>query len=161
MSGSKRDSFSPVAGTVPFDNAANGFVADEVQGAIEELAEAASSGASPGFSFGRSGNTPSNAYLLNEGVPSNTTGRPVYLTNGHITQLSVANEIVSTFSIQLEEHDGTTFTTLGTFSVTALRSQKFSGLNIAITSGKELAVKVASGSCKNPIVTVYVKGDAV
>lgn len=124
------------------------------------IPESAGSGASPGFSFGRSGNVSSGAYLLNEGVPSNTTGRPINLSNGRITQISISNENVNTFSIRLEEHDGVTFTTLGTFTVTASRSTSFANLNIPISANKEMSAKVQSGSGKNIVVTVYVKGNA-
>jgi len=123
--------------------------------------ESSGTGASPGFSFGRSGNVGSGAYLLNEGVPSNTTGRPVDLDTGRITQVSISNENANTFTIELEEHDGVTFVSLGTFSLTAQRSASFSSLSIPITAGKEMSAKVSAGSGKNVIVTVYVKGDAV
>lgn len=125
------------------------------------IPESSGTGASPGFSFGRSGNVSAGAYLSNESVPSNVTGRPVDLNGARITQVSISNENVNTFTIELEEHDGTTFTSLGTFALTAQRSSKFSNLNIPITSGKEMSAKVSSGSGKNIIVTVYVKGDAL
>lgn len=151
---------SVVAESIPYDNTDSGFTAEDVQAAIDEAATGGGTGASPGFSFGRSGNVSSGAYLSNESVPSNVTGRPVDLTNARITQVSVSNENVNTFTIELEEHDGTTFVSLGTFSVTSARSNKFTGLSISITSGKEIAAKISSGSAKNPVVTVYVKGDA-
>lgn len=124
------------------------------------IPESSGTGASPGFSFGRSGNVTSGAYLLNESVPSNVTGRPIDLDNGRITQVTISNESANTFTIELEEHDGTTYTSLGTFSVTAARSASYSSLNITLSPGKEMAAKVSAGSAKNVIVTVYVKGDA-
>lgn len=126
-----------------------------------QIPESSGTGASPGFSYGRSGNVSSGAYLNNESVPSNITGRPVDLDNGRIVQVSISNELSNTFTIEIEEHDGTTFTSLGTFSLTSERSKKFSDLNIPLTGGKEVSVKVSSGSAKNIIVTVYVKGDAI
>ena len=128
---------------------------------ISQVPESAGTGSSPGFGFGRSGNSSSGAYLLNESVPSNITGRPVDLDNSRIIQISVSNQNINTFTIEIEEHDGTTFTSLGTFSVTSQRSQKFSGLNIVLTPGKEIAVKISAGSAKNIVVSVYVKGDSV
>ncbi len=144
----------------PYDNTDSGLDAEEVKTAIDELTSGGGTGVSPGFSFGRSGNVSSGSYLQNESVPSNKTGRPVDLTDGRITQVSVSNETSNTFTVELEEHDGTTFTSLGTFSVTAARSDKFNGLNIPITSGEEISAKISAGSAKNPIVTVYVKGDS-
>lgn len=123
--------------------------------------ESSGSGASPGFSFGRGGNVSGGAYLLNEGTPSNTTGRPIGLNNGRITGVVISNQDTNTYTIELEEHDGTTYTSLGTFTVTSLRSDEFLNLSIPLTTGKEMSAKVSSGSCKNPVVTVYVKGDAI
>lgn len=157
---SLRSWIKEVASSLFYDNTFSGFESDNVQDAIDEVASGAGTGASPGFSFGRSGNVAAGAYLQNETVPSNITGRPVDLTDGRIIQVSISNESANTFTIELEEHDGTTYTSLGTFSLTAERSKKFTGLNIAITAGKEIAAKVSAGSAKNPIVTVYVKGDA-
>lgn len=125
------------------------------------IPESSGTGASPGFSFGRSGNATSGTYLQNETVPSNITGRPIDLNSGRVTQVSISNENANTFTIELEEHNGVTFTSLGTFTLTAERSKKFSGLNIPISSGKEMSAKISSGSCKNVVVTVYVKGEAV
>lgn len=126
-----------------------------------QVPESAGTGASPGFSFGRSGNVSSGTYLDNESVPSNRTGRPVDLNNARIVQVSISNENSNTFTIELEEHDGVTFTSLGTFTISATRSNKFADLNISLTAGKEMSAKISSGAAKNPIVTVYVKGDAV
>jgi len=124
------------------------------------IPETAGTGASPGFGFGRSGKVSAGAYLLNESIPSNKTGRPVGLTNARIIGVVISNELVNTFTIEIEEHDGTTYTSLGTFSLTAERYKSFPGLSISITAGKELAVKVSSGSAKQPLVILYVKGDA-
>lgn len=125
------------------------------------IPESSGSGASPGFSFGRSGNVSSGAYLLNEGVPSNITGRPINLSSGRITQVTISNENVNTFTIELEEHNGVTFTSLGTFSVTSARGATYAGLDISLTPNREMSARVISGSGKNIVVTVYVKGDAV
>lgn len=128
---------------------------------VSQVPESAGTGASPGFSFGRSGNAGSGTYLDNESVPSNRTGRPVDLDGARIVQVSVSNQNSNTFTIELEEHDGSAFTSLGTFAITSARSGKFANLSIPITAGKEISAKVSSGSAKNPVVTVYVKGDAV
>lgn len=124
------------------------------------IPESSGTGASPGFSFGRSGNVAAGAYLLNESVPSNVTGRPIDLTSGRITQVTISNELTNTFTIELEEHDGTTYTSLGTYTVTAARGASYSSLNVALSPNKEMAAKVSAGSGKNIVVTVYVKGDA-
>lgn len=143
-----------------FDPTGTSLTSTKTGPAIRELAAGGGTGASPGFSFGRSGNVTSGSYLNNESVPSNVTGRPVDLDSSKITQISVSNELSNTFEIVIEEHDGTTYTELCTISLTAQRTKK-QIYSVNVTSGKELAAKVKSGSCKNPVVTVYVKGDAV
>jgi hypothetical protein len=147
------------AENIPADNVTSGLTGTDIQAQLDELAAGGGTGASPGFNFGRSGNVSSGAYLNNETVPSNITGRPVDLTDALITQISVSNQNSNTFEIAIEEHDGTTYTELATISLTAQRFKKQT-YSVSITTGKELAAKVKSGSAKNPVVTVYVKGDA-
>ena len=130
------------------------------RGSPSAVPEFLGTGASPGFAFGRSGNVTAGAYLSNETVPSNLTGIPIELVNGRITGLVVRNQDSNTFDVEIEEHDGTTFTSLGIFSVTASRGDNFFSLDIEITIGKELAAKVSSGSAKNIKAILYVKGDA-
>jgi len=125
------------------------------------IPETAGTGASPGYSFGRSGNTSAGNYLLNEAVPSNLTGRPVGLSDCSIIGIVVSNENINTFQVEIEEHDGVTYTSLGIYTITASRSSSFLNLSVPVTSGKELAVKISSGSCKNVVVTIYVKGNAI
>jgi hypothetical protein len=152
---------SPHAQEIPFNNSTNGFISDLVQPAIEEIASGGGTGASPGFQFTRSGNIGTGAYLQVGSVPSNLTGSPIGLTSPKLVALVISNEIANTFNIQLEEHDGTTYTTIGTYSVVASRSAVYTGLSVNLTSGKELAVKVSSGSAKNLVVNVYVKGNSL
>lgn len=129
-------------------------------GYYQHLPESAGSGASPGFSFGRSGNI-TNGYLDNESVPSNTTGRFIGLANARMIGVNVNNENANTFSVVIEERIGSTFTVIGTFDVVSARGQSFVGLSVNLTTGSEMACRISSGSCKNPVVTVFVKGDAL
>lgn len=130
-------------------------------GLFQFIPESAGVGASPGFIFGRSGNSSSGSYLSNESVPSNLTGIPIGVANGRITGVMIRNEIANTFTIEIEEHDGVTFTSLGTFALTSVRGQDFFGINIPLTPAKEISCKVISGSCKNVKVVLLVKGDAL
>ena len=115
-------------------------------------------GASPGFTFGRSGNV-TNAYLQNESVPSNTVGRLIMLDNAKINTIAIANEDVSTFDVKIYEHDGVTFTLKSTQTVTSSKTKLVEDLAIALTKGKMMAVEITNGAAKNPLVTVIVKGD--
>ena len=117
--------------------------------------------ASPGFTWGRFGsidtaNTP-DTYLLNDEVPSNVTGRLVTFSNPTIRKVLVTNGAVNTFTITVQEHDGTTFTDLLAVTVTAARSV-VADLAVPMTSGKQLAVKITSGSTDNPVVGVIIDG---
>lgn len=149
---------SPVAGTVPYDNSNSGLTADEVQAAIDELATGGGSTASPGFTYGRSGTINAGAYLLNETVPSNVSGRTIFLNNAKITDISVATETDDTYTVSIEEHDGVTYTVLTTVSIVAMRTKVISGLSVSVTKGKQLAAKVSSGAAKNLVVNLQLRG---
>lgn len=138
---------SPVAKSVPFDNASNGFTSTDVQGAIEEIQTGLSTSASPGFSFGRSGNANSGTYLQNETVPSNVSGRWVYIDNAYIRKVFVSNENVTTYKIEILYHDGneTNLTTLGSVTVTSSRGGEFT-VNFPVPKNKQIAVKIADDS---------------
>ena len=113
----------------------------------------------PGFAFGKRG-VVSNAFLLANDVVSDDTGFPIKTTGSTITYIAVSNSQVSTFDVELYEHDGTTFTLLATATVTSSRTGDFTPVTpIAITTGKELAAKVSSGSCKDQVVLVFSTGD--
>lgn len=150
-----------LAKQTPFDNSTNGFVAQDVQSAIEEQKDVIAVTASPGFSWGSSGNTTSNTWLLNDTVPSNKTGRNFPLYNGSLMSISVSNENSNTFTIQLYEHDGTTFTLLTSVALVSQRSIEVQFTGVSITKGKELAIKQSSGSSKNPVVQLIAKGTRI
>ena len=115
--------------------------------------------ASPGFTWGRSGNTPSGTWLLNDTVPSNKAGRTVSLSAPSITQVFVASEQIDTFDIGIYEHEGDeiNLTLLGTVSIITSRTGVF---NVAfpVTSGRQLATKIETGSAKNVVVGTQLAG---
>lgn len=152
---------TPVAESIPFDNDSNGFSSDDVQGAIDELSTVVGASASPGFNFGRSGNVGSGTWLNVTGnVPSNRAGITVALNSPEITQVFVANQNINTFDIGIYEHEGdqVNLTLLGTVSVVSSRSETFT-VSIPVTSGRQLAVRVTSGSTKNVNVGLQLKGN--
>lgn len=126
---------------------------------IEEFVnQKISSSASPGFTWGRSGNITSGAWLQNDTVPSNVTGRHIFLKNARIKKVFISNEVVNTFTLDIYEHDGSTYTLLTTLTVTALRKLEAS-INVAVTYNKELAIAVGTGSCKNIVCGLLITGD--
>jgi hypothetical protein len=156
-----RQIIQDAAGTDFDPNNCDATTSDNVQGAIEEVCNAAAVSASPGFTWGDSGNVVAGTWLINDTVPSNKTGRNFPLYNGVLFQISVANENVNTFDIEVYEHDGTTFTLLATVSIVAARSAVFDSGDfgsVSITRGKELAAQLSSGSAKNVVVQVIAKG---
>jgi hypothetical protein len=159
---SRRDDFRDIAKSVPFDNSSNGFTSTDVQGAIEELKSSIATSASPGFSFGRSGNVTSGAYLQNETVPSNISGRWVYINSASIQKVFIANELTTTYKIEVLYHDGNEvgLTSLGTVTVTAAKGGAFS-VNWAVPTNKQIAVRLATdspNSAKNLVVGLQLAG---
>lgn len=151
----------PDAIDVDFDPTGTDLVSTNTEDAIKELVTAVGVSASPGFSFGRSGNTTNNTWLQTVGgVPSNKAGITVALQNPEITEIYVANEDINTFDISVYEHDGDeiNLTLVGTVSIVAARSNTFS-VALTLTSGKQIATRLTSGSAKNVNVGLQLKGN--
>jgi hypothetical protein len=142
---------SPVAKSVPFDNTSNGFISSDTQAAIEELNNSIITSASPGFSFGRTGVSGGGTYLQNETVPSNISGRWVYINSASVSKVFVANESVTTYTIEATYHDGNgaNEVSLGTVTVTAAKGGAFS-VNWPVPINKQIAMKIASSTANSP-----------
>jgi hypothetical protein len=141
-----------------FDNAGNGFTADNVQDAIEEIGESAS----PGFSFGRT-SASTGTWLNRVGeIPTNRTGVTIGISNPLVFKIFISCENIETFTVGIYVHDGDSInlTLLGSVAVTAARSGSFL-VNYPTTQGKQLAARVitASGSVQNLGVDVILKGN--
>lgn len=141
----------------PFDNTSNGFTSQNVQGAIEEIGASAS----PGMSFGRNGGLLASTWLQNEGVPSNSAGRYVAIANPRVAQVAASSDTVSTYTITIYEHDGNSvnLNPLGTMTVTAARGGS-ANVNWPTSTGKQLAVRMTSGTSNNLIVALILKGNS-
>ena len=110
--------------------------------------------------FTRSGNLTSGSYLQVGSVISSTTGFPIRVQNGFLSFISVQNETVNTFSIEILEWNESVETLLATVTVTSAFGGDFTPVSdIPITFGNSLRVKVVSGSCKNAILLAYIVGD--
>jgi hypothetical protein len=159
-----KHSSTPVAKVVPFDNTtpgAAGLISTDVQSAIEEIRTEAEDSASPGFTWGSSGNTTSGSWLINDSVPSNKAGRAIFLNNATLEYVFVRCELAATFNLDFYEHDGITFTLITTVSIVAARGGAFPIASLPLTTGKELAVQLSGGSAKNPVVGCILKGTFV
>jgi hypothetical protein len=155
-----KHSSKPTARAIPFDNTSNSFVSTNTQNAIEEINSSLLVAASPGFTWGRSGNVSSTTWLQNDTVPSNKSGRTVMINSGTIVKMSVATEDLNTYNIQIFEHDGNEngLTLLHTESIISTRSSQISIPNIPVTLGRQLAIKLSTGSAKNLVVGLIIKG---
>jgi len=142
---------TPHANEIPFDNSTNGFTADRTQPAIEELKNQVVTSASPGFSFGRSGNISKGAYLQNDSVPSNIVGRYVYISSAYVTKVFVGNELSGTFKYEVLYHNinEVGLTLLGSVTVTATYGGAFT-VSWAVPTGTYLCIRVASDSTDAP-----------
>lgn len=144
---SRRDVFNQTADATPFDNDGNGFTAETVQDAIEEIGASAS----PGFSFGRNGSLSQNTWLRRPGnVPSNRAGVTINISNPVIVKVACANRNVETYDVEVYEHDGNEsgLTLLGTVTVTSATSDSFN-VNFPATEGRQLAVRLGSTGTGN------------
>jgi len=144
---------SSIAEEIPFDNTITGeLVAEDTQAAIDELTNKINTSASPGFSFGKSGNVAANSYLNNETVPSNIAGRFVYISSAVITRVFVSTQNIDTFDLNIYSHEGDeiNLTLLGSVSVVAARGGEFT-VNLAVATSKQLAIRVVNGSAKNVV----------
>ena len=154
-----RSKITPVAESIPFDNDTNEFVSEDVQAAIEEVQQSVQTSASPGFSFGRSGNISSNTFLLNEGVISNRAGRWVYINDATIKNIYVGAEDIDTFDVVVYHHEGDAInqTLVGSVSVVAARGGSFT-VNMTVPTDKQLSVRIENGSAKNIVVGLSLSG---
>lgn len=152
---------TPVARQVPFDNSTNGFTAINTQSAIEEIQASAIVSASVTFTWGRSGVTVSGTWLLNESVPSNKAGRANVLNATQVVKFFSASEDLDTYTLELYEHEGDEIglTLIHTLTVTASRTGNSGTISAAITSGKQLAIKLATGTARNIVCGIIPKGN--
>lgn len=150
------EEYALIAENIPFDNTGTDFDSTDVQNALTEVGASAS----PGFNFGRSANVGAGTWLqVVGGVPSNKAGITVALSNAEVKEIYIANEDLSTFDITIYEHEGNeiNLTSLGTVSVTSARSASFS-VAYTVTTGRQLAVRLTSGSAKNLNVGLQLSG---
>jgi len=152
------EEYELIAENIPFDNSTNGFTGTDIQAAIEE----SGASASPGFSFGRSGNLSAGTWLNRPGnVPSNRAGVTIPINNPIVSEVSCSNRNIDTYTLNIFEHDGNSINInlLGSITVTSARGGTFS-VSFPSTKGKQLAVQLApgSGSVRDLGADIVIKG---
>ena len=140
-----------VASSVPFDNSSNGFVASDVQAAIEEVNAKIQTSTSPGLSFGRTGVCSSGTYMQCETVPSNVSGRWVYINSAKVVYVYISNELTTTYSVTVSYHDGNSINEvdLGTVTVTAAKGAAIP-VSWLVPINKQIAIRVAATTANSP-----------
>ena len=156
---SRRDDFTPVAEQIPYDNSDCNLVAEDVKSGIDEICNKVSTSASPGFGFGKGGNVTANAYLECETVPSNISGRYVYINNAVVTRVFISVQLAETFDLEVFYHDGNelNITSLGTVSIVTSTGGEFT-VSWPVPTGKQLAMKIINGAAKNMVGGLELQG---
>jgi len=131
---------------------------DDIAFVEEIISQKVTVSASPGFTWGRSGNIATGAYLLNDSVPSNLAGRQVPVSTGVITTIFVDSELIRTFDISIFKHTDP-FTILATVSIINAKGGIFTlALPPTVTSDDVLGAQVTAGSPRNPVVGIIIRG---
>lgn len=112
-------------------------------------------GASPAFLFSRAGVVPANTWLLVDGIPSNLTGHHTPFA-GAIKEVFIDSSSVSSFDVQLYEHDHSTFSLLTTVTVAADYGDTFSLSGVTFSSDMNLAARLSSGSASDVSVGIRI-----
>lgn len=138
------------ASDIFFDNSENGFQATNLQEAVEEAKTPVIARTS--IIFGFDGNASSGRWLeLNTNAASNVSGFIVPLS-GKIKDLSISCQSNST-SIATIYKNGNSVTSI---SLSNSRKGIVNNLNIDLLPLDELSVKISSGSCTRPIVSIFI-----
>lgn len=141
-----------IARTVPFDNSTNGYIADNVQDAIEETLVNAGSSRYP-MLFGYNGNASTNRWLeMFQSNPSNQSGF-VVAEPATVKAMSVSAKTAATAQVTFYINAVAT----DILTVTASRTAYESGLDWSLDPGDEVSAQVTSGSLSDPIFVVTAK----
>lgn len=114
----------------------------------------------PGFSYGRSGSVNAGTYLQIDTVPSNTAGRIVPFQDSKLSYVFISCELPATFTLEIQKRVGNTFTTVYTVTVNNVRKYALELTDdyVPFVFGDEVCVKIGSGSCKNIVVGLLLRG---
>jgi hypothetical protein len=139
---------SPVAIGIPFDNSTNGFIASEVQSAIEEAVSKPRWLASAGFD----GNASVGRYLeYTSNVDSNIAGLIIPKVS-KLQDLSLAVTANSTCTFSILTWNGVVETSIASISLVAARKSVVSNLNVTLNVSDEIRIKLTSGTCSRPVL---------
>lgn len=148
-----RFNITEVADSVPFDNDSNGFTADDVQAAIEEVDAKITGKPRAVVSMGYKGTASSGRWLETfDGIPSNSS--PFVVAEIlKVRSISIAVKVNATTTFALYKNG----VSVDTYSLSAQDTYTESGLNIDFLVDDEMSIQVTSGSCSEPVFFVNVE----
>lgn len=138
------------------------FLPSNIQSVLDSLLSGDTPSVSQTLIFGGGGNTSQNSWLTNQGVPSNTVGVPVGLTNPKIRSIFLGNENIKTGNVRVRQRfpAGTgSFTNVYTLALSNQSFANVTGLDVSVTSGAEIGI-FTEVSLKNVKVVVNINGDS-
>ena len=141
---------SSVARTVPFDNSTNGFGAENVQTAIEEIGSSSRGPTTCSFD----GTASSGRWLeFSANNPSNTV--PFILAeNCELIAVSIVTSASSaTGNVRIYKNG----VSAQNITLTAQKKNAISGLSISFAALDEISVQVTSGSISRPAVYLFIR----
>jgi hypothetical protein len=149
----RRDIPTQVASSIPFDNGTNGFVADDVQGAIEESTGLAADASRGPTICGFDGNASVGRYLeFFTNNPSNNS--PFILAEpAQLAAVSISASANSTGTITIFKNG----VVLQTISLVAAKKARVKSLNLNFTDLDEISAEVTSGSISRPTLFLFIR----
>lgn len=137
------------------------FEGDDVQEGFENLSFLTAVTSAPPLAWDRNGVVNQGTYLLNGSIPSNVTGRRVFLYNAELVYIYVSNSLSTTYTIDLILHNKVTYNTIASLTTTADYGTELYYTGFPLTRGWELATRVSPTSANKPsnvVVGVLMKG---
>lgn len=117
------------------------------------------------LTWGRSGAVTKGTWLTNEFVPSNVSGRSVFIPNAFIKKISIAHQDPDIVKYEVYHHlgDGLAMTLIGSVTTNAVRTYE-TDFNLSVPKDVQLAIRIALDSpngAKNPVVGVLLTGTLI
>lgn len=148
---------SPVARSTPFDNSTNGFIALDVQAAIEEVSDAVNSSVSAFIaSYGANANT--GRYLeIFPNISSDVAPIIIPIALMDIKAITLGAIAASTGTVGIFKTSNLV-TPVQTISLTNQTRIYQTGLNIDFFQDEEIAIRVTAGSISKPFMRIWISG---
>jgi hypothetical protein len=149
----KRVDITQVAYSTPFDNSMNGFLADDVQEAIEEIDSKVTGKPRAIIAFAYNGTANSGKWL--ETFASIASNETPFVTAepAKVKALSLVNFGSTTATVTLYKNG----VSAQTISLAAQTYKTIDSLTIALATGDSLSAQVTSGSMQKPALFVSIE----